>query len=355
VSNTHSLDDMLAALGWRREWRGDGAAIVVNADDAVVVQPIAGRFYVLTMAGDFDTPADAVTAAYRERFATATPPAAPIPVNALHVVCPTCAAAFDVTPAAGTVILDGPCSCPGCAGDLAGLVDTACPTCREQLGRTFAAFVPTEDFAALRDRLREASGKNAALWDLLNDAAEAIDVLLVPAPPAAPVSGVDVGAIRGRMEAATAGPWRVEKARTVLHVIAALREVVTLSISPPRVPEREIRDEHVRRSWADATFIAHAPTDIATLLSELDRLTARVRELEGEPRRVRVGERVTADNVGALPVGTRIDEEDTDWTATKVGPNEWKSARGFTYTDAAAIDGFHRVIYLPPTPGASDV
>jgi hypothetical protein len=246
VSNTHSLDDMLAALGWRREWRGDGAAIVVNADDAVVVQPIAGRFYVLTMAGDFDTPADAVTAAYRERFGTVT-------------------------------------------------------------------------------------------------------------PPAAPVSGVDVGAIRGRMEAATAGPWRVEKARTVLHVIAALREVVALSISPPRVPEREIRDEHVRRSWADATFIAHAPTDIAALLSELDRLTARVRELEGEPRRVRVGERVTADNVGALPVGTRIDEEDTDWTATKVGPNEWKSARGFTYTDAAAIDGFHRVIYLPPTPGASDV
>lgn len=68
----------------------------------------------------------------------------------------------------------------------------------------------------------------------------------------------------------------------------------------------------------------------------------------------RVGDRVTAENVGRLRAGTRIDEEGSQWTAAKVGPNEWRSARGYTYDDDAVCDGVHHIAYLPPATSGEE-
>lgn len=94
--------------------------------------------------------------------------------------------------------------------------------------------------------------------------------------------------------AATPGEWRVELARSVMWIRSALRDIVGLSVSPPRVPEREIRDEHVRRAKADAASIAAlhnaAPALIATAREAAEiRTRLEVAERERDEARAEVG------------------------------------------------------------------
>lgn len=64
--------------------------------------------------------------------------------------------------------------------------------------------------------------------------------------------------IRARLKAATPGPWRVgEKSRNVIQGIKILFLPTCWT-----------------RKKADVEFLANAPTDIAALLAEVERLTA---------------------------------------------------------------------------------
>lgn len=82
----------------------------------------------------------------------------------------------------------------------------------------------------------------------------------------------DLDAIRQRADAATPGPWGVEQYGTTLAVHAyQVSDAVAM-----------IGDEDHPPAGSDAEFIAHAREDVPALLAEVDRLTARVADLEGE-------------------------------------------------------------------------
>lgn len=144
----------------------------------------------------------------------------------------------------------------------------------------------------------------------------------------------DHDTLRKLAQEATPGPWTVHKARTLLHIASALRWVTSISISPPRVPERDIRDEAVRSARADAAFIAAAnPQVVLGLLDEIARLQAGgcardqrttqfcaevverdrvIRELRGEVERLTGelaeyrGAPLLAAEINALPIRVRI-------------------------------------------------
>jgi hypothetical protein len=63
----------------------------------------------------------------------------------------------------------------------------------------------------------------------------------------------------------TPGPWRSVLARTLIH-IQGRSPVCSISISPPRIPERDLREQAVARAKADARLITAAPD----LLNALD-------------------------------------------------------------------------------------
>lgn len=88
----------------------------------------------------------------------------------------------------------------------------------------------------------------------------------------------------------TPTPWFAEKARTLIHIGPKDRSVVSLSISPPRIPERDMRDNIVATAEANAAFIVEACNSHATLkarIEELESETARLSALWiGETRRV---------------------------------------------------------------------
>lgn len=74
----------------------------------------------------------------------------------------------------------------------------------------------------------------------------------------------DRAAIRARWEAATPGPWRVDEWSKTFDVGAATLHVAQCLHDP--------------RGEADAEAIAHAPTDVAALLADLDAAEALLRE-----------------------------------------------------------------------------
>jgi hypothetical protein len=76
----------------------------------------------------------------------------------------------------------------------------------------------------------------------------------------------DIEGIKARLAAATPGPWAL----------------VDFPVMFPRVQSIAEDKTSICETWewADARFIAAAPTDIAALLAEVDRLLARIAELE---------------------------------------------------------------------------
>jgi hypothetical protein len=64
--------------------------------------------------------------------------------------------------------------CPGCAGDLAGIVDASCPRCRAQLFETYGAMEREAVAAYLRREARRLFEYSGEPTSQLTDAADAI-------------------------------------------------------------------------------------------------------------------------------------------------------------------------------------
>jgi hypothetical protein len=78
------------------------------------------------------------------------------------------------------------------------------------------------------------------------------------------LTGERIAGIKARLAAATAGPWAVHNPRSRFHIISTV-----LPAGRDFVMESGSADEA-----ADAELIANAPTDIAELLGEVERLRA---------------------------------------------------------------------------------
>lgn len=81
--------------------------------------------------------------------------------------------------------------------------------------------------------------------------------------------------IRKRLEAATKGPWQIDRDARDPDGYASIRS---------QTYERSL--VAVQLTDADAEFIAHAPTDLAHLLSENERLRERMARLDEEHDKV---------------------------------------------------------------------
>lgn len=79
---------------------------------------------------------------------------------------------------------------------------------------------------------------------------------------------INLGAIRRRFEAATAGTWKVGS-KFGCGSLGSAVAVISGSLPP-------IELDHRRNGRADAAFIAHAHQDVPALLAEVDRLRARL-------------------------------------------------------------------------------
>lgn len=57
----------------------------------------------------------------------------------------------------------------------------------------------------------------------------------------------------------TRGRWTARLSRTLIHISGPDESVCSISISPPRVPEKEIRDRFIEAAYANAAVIALLP------------------------------------------------------------------------------------------------
>ena len=104
--------------------------------------------------------------------------------------------------------------------------------------------------------------------------------------------------IKARLEAATPGPWRIrtpsynKQNRPWRTAIYSQKNTVAVCFTPRDIDKFQIQID--KDGWpsgwvatsipspcADAEFIAQAPEDIDYLLSEIERLHKKIRELEG--------------------------------------------------------------------------
>ena len=98
----------------------------------------------------------------------------------------------------------------------------------------------------------------------------------------------DTKAIRARAEAATAGPWRYDPTKCYTPGVNGARDVRTsqeavFSDTPTGAPTIALTGAvNDAQSMADATFIAHARTDIPALCDEVDELRATLANERGE-------------------------------------------------------------------------
>src|SRR5262249_15361143 len=82
--------------------------------------------------------------------------------------------------------------------------------------------------------------------------------------------------IKARADAATEGPWRVHAAG--MGIRGATTPYAWI-LSPDN---GSIAERHSSGTMADCEFVAAARTDVPALLAEVERLRARVAEVEGE-------------------------------------------------------------------------
>jgi hypothetical protein len=85
---------------------------------------------------------------------------------------------------------------------------------------------------------------------------------MTDAPAPTPDITALVRELRGLIEKATPGDWPVAQARTLLHI-----GPFSISVSPPRVPERDIRERVVQQARDDATFVSAAKRNLPQLLA----------------------------------------------------------------------------------------
>lgn len=70
----------------------------------------------------------------------------------------------------------------------------------------------------------------------------------------------------------TKTPWHATLARTLIHIGNDNNGVCSISIAPPRIPERDMREMMVARAKADAEFIVEAVNSHDALKAENERL-----------------------------------------------------------------------------------
>lgn len=87
---------------------------------------------------------------------------------------------------------------------------------------------------------------------------------------------LDLQLIKARLAAATPGPWKVEPAESAEGSFIAT--MGPIFIMPPT--------QHLARYADDADLIAHAPTDIAALVAEVERLRAAIKAHERAGRKI---------------------------------------------------------------------
>jgi hypothetical protein len=94
---------------------------------------------------------------------------------------------------------------------------------------------------------------------------------------------LDIEGIKGRLAAATSGPWELrERTEAVSGRVDTLFAYVTPTIGPPII---EMTMDIETGQWVplvsreDATFIAAAPADIRDLLAEVESLRAAAHEV----------------------------------------------------------------------------
>lgn len=66
-------------------------------------------------------------------------------------------------------------------------------------------------------------------------------------------------------------PYKISKGRTLLHIVSDIsgRPVTAISISPPRIPEKDLRDGIVAEAQANAEFIVRACNNFYNMLEVL--------------------------------------------------------------------------------------
>jgi len=90
---------------------------------------------------------------------------------------------------------------------------------------------------------------------------------------------LDLGAIRGRVEAATEGPWRTVDERGQKFALCADGTDLLVESEIGLICETDL-DGLNECAEPDAAFIAHARTDVPALLAEVERLRAVVEAVE---------------------------------------------------------------------------
>lgn len=170
-----------------------------------------------------------------------------------------------------------------------------------------------------------------------------------PAPHAAYLAEVDA-----RQAAATDGDWGVYDQGTLVEVVADLQETDTgyrCTRQIARLDEEPIDNIDGHDDWdaaddyqqllADATFMAHARTDVPRLLAIIAEQQHRLADLTAKVRELRVPVQNTLGGYSELTVERGPGPLDALWAVTDGAPRE----KRFWHTGAAAA-GWH---YLSDT------
>jgi hypothetical protein len=335
-----TLDDMLAALGWRQDILDCVRCARDIATDTLAVDPPGSRFGRFTVPGmpslgaaSFATFDDAVTAAWRERFGATAPPAAPV-------------SGVDVGAIRGRM------GSPGIY-----VASRASVPERPAMWRAFR----DEGFPIVSTWIDEAgpgeSPSMADLWRRCTEETRAPALVLHAPPEDGPWKGafIEAGMVLGR-------GGRVFIAGPHAHLGSWVWAPGICICADPRDALNQAL------AFVQAGGMSQADEDRRTLLSELDRLTTRVRELEGETGQVRVGgpawhalgpvgkpipvntDVLTCGGSGGVRVRRLREIRGPDGSPTLA----WYDADG-DYDDGAEEWPPTHWTYLPPTSGASDV
>jgi hypothetical protein len=119
------------------------------------------------------------------------------------------------------------------------------------------------------------------------------------------VTPADIAAIRARLAAATPGPWRVHS-RGDVALIDPRQWPAWAVADDPDGGEDDFERLVAEATAADADLIAHAPTDLAALLDEVERLRAQVDDY----RTLAAGMVRLLDTATATDTATDTDTED---------------------------------------------
>ena len=95
---------------------------------------------------------------------------------------------------------------------------------------------------------------------------------------------IDLDAIKARLAKATPGPWLLQGAQSDYDISGEGERVDGWNVGP-RVLEIDLRDPR-HLTLSNAELIANAPSDLAALVAEVERLRERIADFEDDFRKV---------------------------------------------------------------------